>query len=299
MEQNRLIETDDLQAFEAVASKRSFSQAAARLGVAQSTVSQRISRLEKRVGRPLLQRTTRSVDLTPDGQSMLIYARSILSIAEDARLRLHNPPIEGILKVGIEDEFATTNLPRILGIFRAQHPHFQMQFLTGRNEFIHDSLHSGEADIILGKSHSGQPEGDVVWREQMVWVGAAPILSEQLEDPVPLVTYLGPSITRDMVEKTLLDAHRTWITVAKGSNLLGLLSAAEAGVGVMVIGRNFITPGLAEMPQSAGLPPLGTMDYVIHQRPDAANSAMSGFADVLRAFVKQFTEDNSPGPSTP
>ncbi|MGQ3671949.1 LysR family transcriptional regulator [Xanthobacter sp. TB0136] len=294
MEQNKLIETDDLQAFEAVAAKRNFSQAAAYLGIAQSTVSQRISRLEKRAGRPLLQRTTRSVELTPDGQSMLIYARSILSIAEDARRRLHTPPIDGVLKVGIEDEFATTNLPRLLGIFRSQHPRFEMQFLTGRNEFIHDSLHSGEADIILGKSHGGLPAGEVVWREEMVWVGAPPILGERIEDPVPLITYLGPSITRDMVEKNLQDARRTWMTVAKGSNLLGLLSAAEAGVGVMVIGRNFITPGLSEMPESAGLPKLDTMDYVIHQRPGSSSPVTDSFAEVLRCFVRQFAQEASP-----
>lgn len=290
MDQDRLIDTDDLEAFKAVASKLSFSQAAAELGTAQSTISQRISRLEKRTGRRLIRRTTRSVELTPEGESMLIYARSILSIAEDARLRLRNPPFEGVLKIGMEDEFANTNLPRILGIFRSQHPNFEMRFLTGRNEYLQDSLHTGDADIILGKCHNGRPGGELIWREELVWAGAEPLVSEPIPNPIPLITYLGPSITRDLTEKEMMRANRTWMTVAQGSNLLGLLSAAEAGLGVMAIGRNFLSNGLSAVPESAGLPALGTMDYVLSQRADMDNPAIDAFTEVLRGFVKQFAK---------
>ncbi len=291
MDQDKLIDTDDLEAFKAVATKLSFSQAAAELGTAQSTISQRISRLEKRTGRRLIRRTTRSVELTPDGESMLIYARSILAIAEDARLRLRNPPFEGVLKIGMEDEFANTNLPRILGIFRSQHPHFEMRFLTGRNEYLQDSLHTGDADIILGKCHNGRPGGELIWREELVWAGAEPLVSEPVPNPIPLITYLGPSITRDITEKEMMRANRTWMTVAQGSNLLGLLSAAEAGLGVMAIGRNFLSHGLSAAPESAGLPALGTMDYVLTQRSDIENPAVDAFTEVLRGFVKQFTNE--------
>lgn len=286
MEQDDLIDTEELRAFDAVATKGSFSRAALALGVAQSTVSQRISRLEKRVGRQLIRRTTRRVELTPDGESMLIYARSILAVAEDARHRLRTPPVDGVLKVGIEDEFATTKLPRVLGIFRAQYPNFELRFTTGRNEFLDQALRSGDVDIVLGKCHPDQRSGEFVWRERLVWFGHPEALKRS-DGLIPLVTYLGPSITGEIVEAGLRAAHRPWIVVAQGSNLLGLIAAAEAGIGVMALGRSFRTPDLAELPQDAGLPALGALDYVLKRGPGPTDASTGAFMEILKEFANR------------
>ena len=61
----------DLQAFLAVAKKRSFTKAAAKLGVSQSALSHTIRELEERLGVRLLTRTTRSVSATDTGERML------------------------------------------------------------------------------------------------------------------------------------------------------------------------------------------------------------------------------------
>ena len=67
---NGLADTSDLQAFLAVARERSFTRAAALLGVSQSALSHRMRALEKRLGLRLLERTTRSVSLTEAGQQL-------------------------------------------------------------------------------------------------------------------------------------------------------------------------------------------------------------------------------------
>lgn len=64
-------ELNDLAAFAIVAEERSFTRAAARLGVTQSALSHRMSGLEKRLGVQLLARTTRSVTATTLGDSLL------------------------------------------------------------------------------------------------------------------------------------------------------------------------------------------------------------------------------------
>ncbi len=296
--QDDLVDTDELQAFDAVATRRSFSLAATELGCSQSTISQRIARLEKRLGRRLIHRTTRHVELTTDGEAMLIYARSILTIADDVRRHLSRPGIKGVLKVGVEDEFATTRLPLVLGIFRVQFPNFAMKFVTGRNEHLHNALRARDVDLVLGKGHP-QGTGEVLWREPLVWVGR-PAVPIRREDAVPLITYLKPSVTRDMEEAALLAARRAWVNVVEGSNLLGLLAAAEAGLGVMAIGRSFSTPGLSELPAEAGLPALGSVNYVLESRPDRTDEAMSAFATVLRTAAKQAARQipqPEPGPA--
>ncbi|HVJ54158.1 MAG TPA: LysR family transcriptional regulator [Aliidongia sp.] len=286
MQRDDIVNTEQLRAFEAVATSRSFSRAAAALGIAQSSVSQQIASLEKRAGRRLINRTTRQVDLTPAGISMLVYVRSILAMADDARRQLEVPPVEGILRVGIADEFATTKLSAVLGIFRAQHPRFEMRFLTGRNDYLYGALDRNEVDIILGKCPTGRKRGELIWREPLVWIGQSWALPGPKE-AVPLVTYLRPSETRDVAEAALLAARRSWSVVAECANLLGLLAAAEAGLGIMALGRNFVPQGLQEIPPEAGLPRLGTLDFVLDRRIGASDPAVETFASVLREVAKQ------------
>jgi DNA-binding transcriptional LysR family regulator len=289
MEQDDIIDTEQLRAFEAVADTGSFTRAAALIGTAQSSVSQQIARLEKRAGRLLIRRTTRRVELTPAGVSMLVYVRSILAMADDARRRLSVPPVEGVLRIGIADEFATTQLSSVLGIFRRQHPRFEMQFLTGRNDYLYNALEARDVDMILGKCHSGRKRGELLWRESLVWIGQ-PWALRKADMPIPLVTYLRPSETRDVAEAALLAARRTWTVVAQSHNLLGLLAAAEAGLGVTALGRNFVPPGLKEIPLEAGLPSLGTLDYVIDQSIRSSDPAADAFAEILRGFAKQLID---------
>jgi DNA-binding transcriptional LysR family regulator len=286
-----IVDTEQLRAFEAVAVTGNFTRAAAELGSAQSSVSQQVAALEKRCGQLLLRRTTRSVTLTPAGAAMLVYVRSILALADDARRRLSVPPIEGVVKIGIADEFATTKLASVLGIFRTQHPSFQMQFLTGRNDYLIGALDRAEVDIILAKCHSGMTRGHLLWRERLIWIGQ-PWLMSAAEKVIPLVTYRRPSETRDLAEAALIAAHCTWTVVAQGDNLSGLLAAAQAGLGVMALGRNFVPEGLMEISADSRLPSLGTLDYVMDRRASTDDPASDAFAQILREFAKNLLSEN-------
>lgn len=290
MQEHRdLVDTDELRAFDAVATRRSFSLAAAEIECSQSTISQRIARLEKRLNRRLVRRTTRKVELTPDGEAMLIYARSILAISEEVRLRLARPGLKRVLKVAIEDEFARTRLPEVLGIFRLQFPDFGLKFITGRNEYLHDVLRAHEVDIILGKSHSksGEP---ALWQEQLIWIGH-PSLQLKPSAPVPLISYLKPSLTRSLAESAPQASSRTWIDVAECSNQLGGLAAARSGLGVMAIGQSFHRTILERIPEAAGLPPLGKLGYVVEGGSDDSNSIAAAFRTVLSEVAMQSTKE--------
>jgi len=73
-----------LRTFLTVAESGGFSEAARRLGLGQSTVSQQVRRLEAVVGRSLFERDTHSVSLTGDGEAMTGFARNILFEQESA-----------------------------------------------------------------------------------------------------------------------------------------------------------------------------------------------------------------------
>lgn len=79
------LEVDQLHALATLAEELSFTRAAERLGVAQPALSARISRMERRLGRKLVERSTRSVRITPAGQALLARAAPMLEAAQSSR----------------------------------------------------------------------------------------------------------------------------------------------------------------------------------------------------------------------
>lgn len=73
------LEVDQLRALATLAEELSFTRAAHRLGVAQPALSARISRMERRLGRQLVERSTRSVRLTEAGMELLAIAQPFLA----------------------------------------------------------------------------------------------------------------------------------------------------------------------------------------------------------------------------
>ena len=78
------METDDLLLFVRVAELRSLTAAGRDLRLTPAVVSSRLIRLEKKLGMRLLNRTTRQVDLTPDGHHFLQHSLNILEAVDQA-----------------------------------------------------------------------------------------------------------------------------------------------------------------------------------------------------------------------
>ena len=111
------LEPDLLRAFLAVAEQRSFTRAATRLNRTQSAVSSQIKRLEEQLGVELFSRTTSRVDLSAAGESLMGYARRILSLGDEAVQQLRQHDIAGRVRLGVMDDYGTVLLPAILKVF--------------------------------------------------------------------------------------------------------------------------------------------------------------------------------------
>ena len=124
------MEIRHLQYFVAVAETRHFGQAAERLHMAQSPLSQAIRQLESQVGATLFDRTTRRVELTPAGEAFLRDARRILDAVEAAqnRVRLIGDGRAGLLRVGATGLAAFRHLPRLARIAARELPGLVLRF---------------------------------------------------------------------------------------------------------------------------------------------------------------------------
>jgi len=273
-----------LRTFLAVAQTLSFTQAARRLGVRQSTVSQHVRRLESEAGRQLFSRDTHRVDLTEDGEAMLGFARTILQANERAAAFFTGTRLRGRLRFGASEDFVLTRLPEILESFRREHPEVELELTVELSGVLHRQLAAGKLDLVLAKRRTGDTHGELVWQDTLVWIGA-PHLRIDPERPLPLIAFPPPGLTRARALEVLEEHGRSWRFACTSASLSALVAAARAGLGVMAHTRGLIPPGLVPVPSWAGLPELGDVDFVLlhGRRRDTAQEAADALAAALLA----------------
>jgi DNA-binding transcriptional LysR family regulator len=131
---------DDVMAmmyFARVVEQRSFTAAAAKLGVSKSVVSARIAAFERRLRTPLLHRTTRKLSLTREGMALYERCARVAAAADEAAAaadRAGDAP-HGLLRVDAPTVFAQEQLAAPVAAFLAAHPQVRIA-LTMRDRMI-------------------------------------------------------------------------------------------------------------------------------------------------------------------
>ncbi|MFE0643989.1 LysR substrate-binding domain-containing protein [Streptomyces sp. NPDC058877] len=279
-----MYEPTQLRTFLAVAQTLSFTRAADRLGVRQSTVSQHVRRLEEATGRPLFARDTHRVELTEDGEAMLGFARTILQAHERAAAFFGGRRLHGRLRFGASEDFVTTRLPEILESFRREHPEVDLELTVELSGTLQERLAAGRLDLILAKRRGAEDGGRLVWEDALVWIGA-PGLRLAPDRPVPLILYPPPGITRARALEALEAQGRAWRIACTSSSLSANVAAARAGLGVMAHTRGLVPPGLVPVPARAGLPELGDVGFVLRRghRGGEVQEAADALAEAILA----------------
>ncbi len=137
-----------MEVFVRVVQSGSFSEAARALNLTPSAVSKQVSRLEDRLGARLINRTTRRLGLTEEGQAFFERAQRILadvSEAEQAVTQLHGAP-RGTLKLNAPVVFGRMHIAPLLPGFIAQHPEMRVDFTV--NDRYVDLLEEG-LDLVI------------------------------------------------------------------------------------------------------------------------------------------------------
>jgi DNA-binding transcriptional LysR family regulator len=191
--------TDDLEGisiFLAVAEARSFRVAAERRGITRSAVSQRLQRLEDRLGVALVQRTTRSVRLTEAGEQLYETAQPALSdvkAALQAVRELRARP-SGRLRVAVSSIAESFLSGPTLAGFLSAYPDVGIDITITDDEF----------DIVQEGFDAGVRLGEVIEQDMI----AIPVSCEQRQFPVASKDYLSrsgiPLHPKDLVEHTCI-----------------------------------------------------------------------------------------------
>jgi len=266
------LDSVQLKSFIAIAETGSFSQAADRVFKTQSAVSLQIKSLERELGCPLFNREPRRVTLTPKGELFLGYARRIMQLQWEAYSRLKEPDVEGEIRLGTPEDFATHYLPSVLASFRQHHPRVMLNVSCDLTLNLIGGLHRGEFDLILVKRDpAGVTGGIQVWREPLVWVGADYYRVE--DEPLSLVLSPQPCIYRARALAALDHAKRPWHVSYTSPSLAGTIAAVKAGLGISVLPANMLPPGIHPIRMETGLPELADSEIALLKRDTLSKAA--------------------------
>jgi DNA-binding transcriptional LysR family regulator len=259
---NRMLDPILLKTFLVVAEGNSFSEASRRLSLRQSTVSEHIRKLEQALGHRLFIRDTHSVSMTLEGEALVEFARTILDTGERAKDYFARTRLRGRVRFGASEDLVLSWLPEILKDFVERHPLVDLEFTVALSGVLINRFDAGELDVVFCKRWRGEERGDLVWRDELVWIGAEPRPSLQPE-AVPLVLFPPPSITRFMALSAFEHAGKPWRIACTSGSLNGLTAAVRAGLGVMAHARRLVPPGLVEVSAESDLPRLGPLEFVL------------------------------------
>lgn len=140
-----------LRYFVALEEQQHFGKAAEACHVSQSAFSVAIKELENLLGTQLVDRTNRSVTITPIGHEVAIQARLVLRDLENLVevAQQGNEPLTGKLRLGVIPTIAPFILPRIMPALRKQYPKLQLFLREDITSRLHQQLQEGELDLIL------------------------------------------------------------------------------------------------------------------------------------------------------
>ncbi|MFF0005947.1 LysR substrate-binding domain-containing protein [Streptomyces tibetensis] len=140
-----------LRAFAAVAEHLHFRDAAAAIGMSQPALSGAVSALEETLGVTLLERTTRKVLLSPEGERIAVRAKAVLgeveALMEEAEAV--RAPFTGVLRLGVIPTVAPYLLPTVLRLVHERYPQLDLQVHEEQTANLLDGLAGGRLDLLL------------------------------------------------------------------------------------------------------------------------------------------------------
>lgn len=240
------IDTVMLHSFLAIEQTGSFTKAAERVGRTQSAVSQQIAKLENQLGCELFVRG-RGFALTPEGEIFLGYARQMFQLHHEAMDRFKDPELEGEVRFGLPEDFASVFLSDVLVEFARIHPRILLNIECDLTLNLFDRFKKREFDLVLVKMSRPEdfPNGLDVWSEPLEWVGDRSSVHDG--KAVPLVLSPQPCVYRSRAIGALEKSGMQWRSVFSSPSYAGTIAAVKAGLGVTVLPRNMIPENLSSM----------------------------------------------------
>ncbi len=285
----------DLAIFVAVAETEGFSAAARRLQASKAMVSVAISRLERRLGVRLFQRTTRRLSLTEAGQATLPHAQRSISAARDAEeaARHAQAAPRGVLKINAPMSFGLLHVVPALGAFASAFSEVSVDLVL--DDRVLDLVEGGFdlalrigalPDSSLVAQRVGTSRSVIVAHPAYLERAGVPRAPSDLADHAALVYSLSPSGARWSLTRGSTTEQVRVRARLRANSSLALHQALLQGLGVariphFIVGADLASGGLTQLLPEWRSPELGIF---------ALTTARDHVPRKTRAFIEFFRE---------
>ena len=275
-----------LECFIAVADTASFTTAADKVARTQSAVSQQISKLESQIGKPLFLRG-RHLSLTSEGEILLTYAKKIVQLNRDAMDRFRHPELQGEVRFGLPEDFASVFLSDVLTEYASLHPRIMLNVECDLTLNLFARFKKKEFDLVLVKMSKPEdfPNGMEVWSEALEWVGNSNITRFDDDEPVQLVLSPQPCVYRARAIHALEKLNKKWRIVFSSHSYAGTIAAVKAGMGITVLPRNMVPDDLKIIRANKYLPKLDDT-HISLLKHNNTNYAVNSFEEFVVERLK-------------
>lgn len=276
------LDLDLVRCFLAVAENGGFTAASRRLNLTQSAVSLKIQRLESLLGHPVFLRTSRSVSLTTEGEILVAYGRRLLALNQEMVDRIRGTAETGRIRLGVMQQFGQQFLPVLLAEFKRSHPKVSLGVEVGMTSELLAGMEDDRYDLVLGAAGVAPAgkfdEEPVLLREKVVWAQCSGSAIDPRLNPLPLVLFPAPCGYRRAALAALEKSGRTWEVVYSSASLPSIQAAVQADLGVTVLGKSSVLPGMKVVGPKGTLPALPDTSIVIYRRksPEASLAVSLG-----------------------
>lgn len=234
--------------FYQVASTLSFSEASKKLFISQSAVSQSIKTLERKLGQPLFNRSTKKVQLTPAGQTLLMHVEPAVNLLQKGETRLLDSNSLGLgqLHIGASDTICRYFLVPYLRQFHEQFPDVPIKVTNAASPRCVELLAKGTVDLIITNYPNFRMNQTYVQKTvahfRDVFVANPASLNLQQEEfslaelnNYPLLLLDRNSTTSEFLHSLFLQHHLELIPEVELSSNDFLMDLARIGLGIAFV----------------------------------------------------------------
>ena len=280
------IDSDLLRTFAAIVDTGSFTKAAQAVLRTPSAVSMQIKKLEELLGTSVFNRDSRSVELTPNGEVLLSYARRILALNQEMVARFATPEMTGTVRFGAPDDYGTVLIPHVLKKFATTHPNVTVDGIIDSSASLKERYRADKVDIIIYNTQPTDPleeDSEVLLEEELVWVGKRGGRAHTC-NPLPLAMWEQGCAWRANAVAALEEAGRNYRVAYLSGNYVVQMAAIDADLAIAPIPALLVDSSMTRLGPAQGFPGLRSTQIRMKSRPDAS-CAVLAMIDHIRACV--------------
>ncbi len=295
---NRSLSIELLRTFVTVVETEGFTQAGARLHRSQAAISIQVRRLEELLDRRLfVRRQGRLIGLTESGEVLLSYAREMLRVNDEAVFAVSTSGLEGSVRLGTPEDFASNYLPLVLARFAEAHPRVRLEVRCDLSLNLLTALRHGQLDIALVRRDPQIGSEGGLYQEPLVWVRSR-MFSPSSADPLPLALFPEGCSYRSHAIGALEAQGRSWRATYVSPSLTGIQAAVLGGLGVSALPQSALLPGLQALDQEDGFPPLPEIELAIEISPQGLSEVGASLIEYIEERVDAGVGEHAQNPLT-